>query len=122
MATPRTQLYNRTAPDTQPQPLFINRDTSLVEFYRRVLDEGLDRSQPLLERVKFLSIFSSLIDEFFMVRVSGLKEKAGSMFEVSQDGSTAAAQFASIRRSFHEMSDLQMACLRTELLPELKQN
>jgi len=76
MAKPILQLYKPESVPGEEQTLFINRDLSLVEFYRRVLDEALDDTQPLLERVKFLAIFSSLIDEFFMVRISGLREKA----------------------------------------------
>src|SRR4029078_12443176 len=74
-----------------PQPAaatLVNRDLSLIEFFRRVLEEGMDRSQPILERLKFMAIFSSNIDEFFMIRVSGLKEKLGHRFDVSPDGYT----------------------------------
>src|SRR5262245_42849441 len=90
LSEPGSEVYQ------EPQATMINRDISLVEFYRRVLEEMLDRDQPLLERVKFLSIFSSLVDEFFMVRIAGLKAKAGSIMEVSPDGLTAAAQLQSV--------------------------
>src|ERR671920_2045280 len=67
-------------------PLF-NREFSQIEFYRRVLEEALDPAEPLLERLKFLSIFSENLDEFFMIRVSGLQETlAGKVAELSPDG------------------------------------
>src|SRR5215210_1300181 len=69
-----------------PEFLF-NRELSLLEFHRRVLEEALDDSQPVLERLKFLSIFSTNTDELFMIRVSGLKEALEEeVTELSPDG------------------------------------
>ena len=101
------------------QPAIINRDLSLIEFFRRVLDEALDGSQPVLERLKFLSIVSSIVDEFFMIRVSGLKESFGRRMEVSPDGYTRPELMAEIRRRISEIVETQMRCLCGDVIPEL---
>ncbi len=98
----------------------FNRELSLIEFFRRVLEEGLDETQPLLERLKFLAILSSNLDEFFMIRVSGLKEKY--VDKISPDGMTPAEQLTEIRARLIELIDVQMRCLREEILPELAAN
>ena len=99
------------------QQFLFNRELSLIEFFRRVLGEGLDKSQPLLERLKFLSILSSNLDEFFMIRVSGLKEKFAD--KISPDGMTPAEQLFEIRKQVSDLIDGQMKCLREEILPAL---
>src|SRR5215212_861147 len=79
--------------------LYVNRELSLLEFQERVLEEAEDPSNPLLERVKFLSILGSNIDEFFMVRVAGLREQAfgdGAPQDYSPDGLRALAQLQKI--------------------------
>ncbi len=101
---------------------FINRDLSLIEFFRRVLDEGLDASQPILERVKFLAIFSSNLDEFFQIRVSALKEKLGHKVEVSPDGITRPELLQEIRLQITNLIERQMNCLRDEIIPTLAEN
>jgi len=99
---------------------FFNRELSLLEFHARVLEEALDNSNPLLERLKFLSIFSSNLDEFFQIRVSGLKEELGDANIVSHDGLTPAEQLRKTRERVLGLIDQQARCLREEILPQLK--
>src|SRR5215210_7794225 len=103
------------------EQFLFNRDLSLVEFFQRVLEEALDNTQPLLERLKFLSILYSNLDEFFMIRVSGLKEKLEhEEKELSPDGRTPAEQLKAIRERLLPIIAGQMRCLREEILPQLK--
>jgi len=106
-------------PSKSQSDLFFNRELSLLEFHARVLDEALDESIPLLERLKFLSIFSSNLDEFFMIRVSGLKEEIEHGVEVSPDGLTPAQQLAKSRERVLSLITKQANCLREDVLPSL---
>jgi polyphosphate kinase len=99
---------------------FFNRELSLLEFHARVLEEALDDRNPLLERLKFLSIFSSNLDEFFMIRVSGLKEELEDRNVVSPDGLTPGEQLAKVRERVVVLIKEQARCLREDILPQLK--
>ena len=101
--------------------LYFNRELSWLQFNWRVLEEALDERHPLLERVKFLSIFSTNLDEFFMIRVSGLRRQlAAGVVETPPDGMTAAEQLAAIRRELLPLLTTQMNCWNNDLLPRLK--
>ena len=100
--------------------LFLNRELSLLEFQRRVLEEAQDESSPLLERVKFLAIFGNNMDEFYMVRVSGiLKQIEAGITDLSPDGATPREQLAAIRKRAAELSDEAHKCFTRKLLPRL---
>src|SRR5918992_1493712 len=99
---------------------FINRELSWLEFNRRVLEEAQDPTQPLIERVKFLTIFSSNLDEFFEIRVAGIKQQIESeTSDVGPDGLTPTDTFNAIQRIAHELVATQYALWRDELLPAL---
>ena len=100
--------------------LYINRELSLLEFQRRVLEEAQDESNPLLERVKFLAIYGSNMDEFFMVRVSNLRSKVeANLAYLSIDGMTPRELLAAIRKLSIELDDIANRCFRRKLLPGL---
>jgi polyphosphate kinase len=100
--------------------LYLNRELSGLEFNRRVLDEALDATNPLLERVKFLAIVAANLDEFYMVRVAGLKEQAAAgLVDVSPDGMTPAEQLAAVRRVAQELMRQSAACFHDDLHPRL---
>ena len=115
-----------TTPNFSFQPEhFINRELSWLEFNARVLEEAQDTSNPLMERAKFLAIFSSNLDEFFMVRVAGLREQAfGGVApqDVSADGLTPMAQLQRITERTRQLVVDQYACLNDTILPELARN
>lgn len=101
---------------------FINRELSWLEFNARVLEEAEDTSNPLLERVKFLSIFSSNLDEFFMVRVSGLREQAfgdGAPQDYTPDGLRAITQLQRMAKRTQELVAAEYRCWNESVLPQL---
>ena len=101
--------------------LFINRELSLLEFQSRVLEEAQDENNPLLERVKYLAIFGSNMDEFFMVRVSGLRKQVeAGIINISPDGMTPREQLAAIRKRYVELDGEAHTCLTRKLLPKLQ--
>jgi polyphosphate kinase len=102
---------------------FINRELSWLEFNRRVLEEAQDPTQPLIERVKFLTIFSSNLDEFFEIRVAGIKQQIESeTSEIGPDGLSPTETFDRIQKTVRELVAKQYALWKNELLPELAKN
>src|SRR4030081_4026614 len=102
---------------------FINRELSWLEFNRRVLEEAQDATQPLIERVKFLTIFSSNLDEFFEIRVAGIKQQIKSeTSDIGPDGLSPTDTFDRIQRCVREMVATEYEVWNSELMPELTKN
>jgi polyphosphate kinase len=109
-------------PFDQPN-LYQNRELSWLQFNRRVLEEAQNEKNPLLERVKFLAIFANNLDEFFMIRVSGLqKQSEAGALNVSPDGIGPAEQLRMIRDELLTQLTEQAKCWQQDLLPKLKQS
>ena len=110
----------QAAIDLESPQLYVNRELALIEFQRRVLEEADDPTVPLLERVRFLSIFGSNMDEFFMIRLAGLKQQvAAGVQETGPDGMTPAEQLAAVRRMADEIKHDALRIWRDRLAPAL---
>jgi polyphosphate kinase len=122
-----TELLQPVPPAAAPPPtdlrdpsLYLNRELSWLEFNRRVLHEALDPRTPLLERLKFLAIFSSNLDEFFQVRVAGLKQQsAAGIVERTADGMTPEDQLSAISSIVREQVRHHRQSLMQDVLPAL---
>src|SRR5579875_3332985 len=102
--------------------LYINRELSWIEFNRRVFEEAKDSSHPLLERVKFISIFETNLDEFMMIRVAGLKDQVDSSRSLrSPDGRTPEEQLIAVRQLLAPLVQEVRQYWREELVPLLAQ-
>jgi polyphosphate kinase len=107
--------------DLDRPALYLNRELSLLAFQKRVLEEAVDPSNPLLERVRFLSIVGSNLDEFFMVRVAGLmRQMDAGAAEAGPDGMTAREQLDAIRAEVGSLVTSAQRRLHRQLLPELE--
>jgi polyphosphate kinase len=103
--------------------LFLNRELSWLEFNQRVLEEAQDEELPIYERLKFLSIVSSNLDEFFMVRVAGVKQQIlGGVAETAADGLLPSEQLAAVADRVHRMVEDQRQAWAGAILPELSRH
>jgi polyphosphate kinase len=109
------------SPDMDAPSLYINRELSALAFQYRVLEEAMDETNPLLERIKFLAIVGSNMDEFFMVRVAGLKKQVDAgVIDVPPDGLTPAEQLAEIRKAATNLMKEAAQNFKDKLIPALK--
>lgn len=119
-ATKMTPKKTPSSIDLDNPDLYLNRELTWLQFNWRVLEEAMDETHPLLERVKFLSIFSNNLDEFFMIRVSGLRQQMElGLVETSDEPLSPAEQLAAIRRTLEPMLQKQLECWRDDVLPKL---
>lgn len=123
MGNPEVQIQRGEAErlvDLNEPGLYINRELSWLRFNWRVLEESREESHPLLERVKFLAIFANNLDEFFMIRVSGLRRQvAAGIQDITVDGMTPGEQLIEIRRILLKYLERQAECWTQDLLPRL---
>src|SRR6266540_36549 len=120
-AAERSSVGAASAPPRLEARLFINRELSWLEFNQRVLDEAADSSLPVAERLKFLGIVASNLDEFFMVRVAGLKTQIeAGVLEAPPDGMLPREQLAAVSARVHRMVGDQYRLWREELRPALE--
>jgi len=106
--------------DLENPTLYINRELSMLEYFRRILEEAQDDRNPLLERVKFLAFVGINMDEFFMVRVAGLKQQiAAGVVDIPADGMTAAEQLAAIRKMAASLMNDARKCWYNDIKPKL---
>ncbi len=117
-----TQVKIASKPvDLDAPRLYINRELSWLQFNGRVLEEAEDIELPLLERVKYLSIFSSNLDEFFMIRISGLRQQlTGGVLEAPPDGMTPSEQISGVRQELMGQLTRFSRCWQHDLLPKLE--
>jgi len=121
-STAPLDLEQKAPIDLGSPEYYINRELSLLEFQYRVLEEAQDERNPLLERVKFLAILGSNLDEFFMVRVAGLKQQiAAGVHDSSFDGLTPAAQLAAVRTKASKLIAQAKLHFLTVIRPALAQ-
>src|ERR1044072_7748267 len=112
-------------PQQQPQPpqLFLNREIGWLKFNKRVLYQAKDERNPLLERIRFLNIFHSNLDEFFMKRVGGLQRQFyARVSTLSPDGLTPEEQLKLLRPQVLALKEDIRQLLNNELLPQLKKH
>ncbi len=125
---PACEVEPETAAEARPPAItpglpehYINRELGWLQFNSRVLEEACDPRHPLLERVKFLSIYGTNLDEFFMVRVSGLcRQLERGALEAPPDGMTPSEQLAGIRSHLQSERQLVYDCWHDDLLPKLR--
>ena len=121
--TDATATETLAPPDLSDPALYYNRELSWLQFNERVLELAEDGSIPLLERVKFCAIYSSNLDEFFMVRVAGLHDQIDAGIEKPlQDGRTPSQTIEEIRRLVREQARRQSRCLNHDLRPALAEH
>jgi len=115
-------MLDSSPQDLSDPDLYLNRELSWLKFNDRVLEEALDQTHPLLERIKFLAIFSSNLDEFFMIRVSGLRRQMeADTHKIPPDGLLPSEQLAMIRQRLLPILEEQYACWQKDLVPKLKE-
>ena len=124
ISTIAIQPAQQTAHERFGEPKnFINRELSWLEFNRRVLEEAQDQRQPLIERVKFLTIVSSNLDEFFEIRVAGIKQQIESeTSDVGPDGLSPSEVFDRIQKTVRQLVAAQYTLWNSDFLPELAKN